>query len=71
MGKIVAEWLDVLSGVPKGSVLGPLLFIIFINDLPEILKHFVKLFADDGKLIAAISEEGLRVNQFQKDIRKL
>ena len=71
MGKTVAEWLEVLSGVPQGSVLGPLLFIIFINDLPEILKHFVKLFADDGKLIAAITEEELRVNQFQKDIKSL
>ena len=47
-------------------------FIIhYFYDLPQILKHFVKLFADDGKLIAAIAEEELRLNQFQKDIRSL
>ena len=51
-------WEDVLSGVPQGSVLGPLLFIIFINVLPKLLKHLSKLFADDCKLIGIIKELG-------------
>jgi hypothetical protein len=58
----------VTSGVPQGSVLGPLLFLIFINDMPDVLSNgFFKLFADDSKLFQVVNsaEES---EQFQTSI---
>jgi hypothetical protein len=47
---ILSDWLDVRVGVPQGSILGPLLFIIFANDLPHSLTCHLDQYADDSTL---------------------
>ena len=66
----MSQCLAVLSGIPQGSVLGPVLFILYINDLPELVDNFTMLFADDTKLYSTVNnkkdQEGL-----QRDLNKL
>ncbi len=52
-----SEWNRVTSGVPQGSVLSPILFVLYVNDIPEGVRSLIKLFADDTKVLGKVRNE--------------
>ncbi len=65
-----SNWVEVISGVPQGSVLGPVLFVIFINDMANNINSFLSLFADDAKLYAKSTTPDQQ-STIQDDLLKL
>ena len=65
-----SSYIDVKSGVPQGSVLGPCLFLVFINDLPDELSSKTRMFADDTAIYRTISTIEDHTH-LQEDIKRL
>ena len=65
------SWSDVLADVPQGSILGPLLFLFYINDLSDGLQCSPKLFADDTSLFVRVHNMNKATNDLNNDLTKI
>ena len=65
-----SEWLPVTSGVPQGSVLGPTLFLVYVNDIEENVFSNILKFADDTKIYRSVSTME-NIQDLQRDLRSL
>ena len=63
-----SKWGEIKAGVPQGSVLALLLFLIYINDLEEDIKSNVKIFADDTSLFSIVQDTEVSFGMLQHDL---
>ena len=66
-----STWLPVTAGVPQGSILGPLFFLIYINDLSNSLSSTAKLFADDTSLFSVVNDVNLSQFHLNSGLKKI
>ena len=65
------SWAPVKSGIPQGTILGPILFLIYVNDISTKITSQIKLYADDTKLYREISDKTLDIQILQSDLTHL
>ena len=64
-------WTNVHAGVPQGSILGPLMFFNYINDLTDGFSSNVKLFADDTSLISVVHNANASARELNENLKKI
>ena len=68
---IESEWRQINAGVPQGSVLGPLLFLVYINDLTDEIVSEMRLFADDSSIFTRVHQVSQTHNQLVSDLETI
>ena len=66
-----SNWIDVKARVPQDSIMGPLLFLIYINDLPEGLITNAKFFVDDTSLFSVVRDIAASTEELNNDLRNI
>ena len=64
-----SKWSPIIAGVPQGSLLGSLLFLVYINDLVDNISSDAKLFADDTSLFTVVYDENIATEQLNRDLK--
>ena len=67
----MSDWRKINSGVPQGSVLEPLLFLVFVNDLPGGITSVCKNFADDTSLFSKVYGIDIAGKELNSDLEKI
>ena len=65
------SWSNIETGIPQGSILGPLLFLIYINNLADCLITNVRLFAEDVSLFSVVHDINLTATNLNSDLSKI
>ena len=66
-----SNWFRVIIGSPQGSALEPILFTMFVSEVPGIMNNLTSMFADDTKLYATITDDNNSPHSLQEDLAKL
>ena len=66
-----SSWMDLQAGVPQGSILRPLLFLICINDLPDDLTSNPNMFSDESTLFFTVTDQNAMANQINNDLHNI